>query len=77
MELSKWVGTREPTPFTTALGRVGLKCFYKFQYGLIFDLVLFTLRGLKVKEGGFRWNCQSGLEPASQPRSPRLWVGLG
>jgi len=36
VRLSKWVGTREPTSFTTCLGRVGLKFFYKFQYGLIF-----------------------------------------
>jgi len=37
LELSKWVGTCEPTWLTTGLGRVGLKFFYKFQYGLIFD----------------------------------------
>jgi len=38
LELSKWVGTREPTRLTTGSGRVGLKFFYKFQYRLIFDL---------------------------------------
>jgi len=37
IELSKWVGTCEPTRLTTGSGRVGLKFFYKFQYGLIFD----------------------------------------
>ena len=36
IELSKWVGTHEPTRLTTGLGRVGLKFFYKFQYRLIF-----------------------------------------
>jgi len=36
LELSKWVGTREPTRLTTGSNRVGLKFFYKFQYGLIF-----------------------------------------
>jgi len=35
--LLKWVGTREPTRLTTGSGRVGLKLFYKFQYGLILD----------------------------------------
>jgi len=38
LELLKWVGTREPTQLTTGLGRVWLKYFYQFQYGLIFDL---------------------------------------
>jgi len=37
IELSKWVGTREPIRFTTILSRVGLNFFYKFQYRLIFD----------------------------------------
>jgi len=37
LELSKWVGTREPTRLITGLSRVRLKFFYKFQYGLIFD----------------------------------------
>jgi len=35
VELSKWVETREPTRLTMGSGRVGLKFFYKFQYGLI------------------------------------------
>jgi len=39
VELSKWVRTREPTRPTMGLGRVGLKFFIKFQYGLIFDPV--------------------------------------
>jgi len=34
---SKWVTTRESIRLITDLGRVGLKFFYKFQYGLIFD----------------------------------------
>jgi len=38
IELSKWVRTREPTRLTTSSGRIGLNFFYKFQYGLIFDL---------------------------------------
>ena len=37
VELSKWVGTRESTRLTTGSDRVGLKFFYKFKYGLIFD----------------------------------------
>jgi len=32
VELSKWIGTREPTRLTKGLGRVGLNFFYKF-YG--------------------------------------------
>jgi len=35
--MSKWVGICEPTQLTTGSDRVGLKFFYKFQYGLIFD----------------------------------------
>jgi len=37
LELSKWVGTREPTWFSTGSDRVGLIFFYKFQYELIFN----------------------------------------
>jgi len=37
IELSKWVGTREPIRLTTGSDRIRLKFFYKFQYGLIFD----------------------------------------
>jgi len=37
LELSKWVGTREPTRLTTGSSWVGLKSFYKFQYRMIFD----------------------------------------
>jgi len=37
LKLSKWVGTHEPIQLTTGLDRVGLKFFYKFQYGLIFN----------------------------------------
>jgi len=37
LELSKWIGTYEPTRPTTGLDQVGLKFFYKFEYGLIFD----------------------------------------
>jgi len=37
VELSKWVGTREPNRLTMSSDGVGLKFFYKFQYELIFD----------------------------------------
>jgi len=33
----KMVGTRKSIQSTMSLSRVGLKFFYKFQYGLIFD----------------------------------------
>jgi len=39
VELSKWVGTCEPTRLITGSGWVWLNFFYKFQYGLTFDPV--------------------------------------